>query len=77
LAGILAFFFQLYFRVLSLFTRTANSVAAAGDKARHGMERYDPPRQPMSLAHACELVDRIMRTWLEWKVSHHNQGSTT
>jgi len=60
---------------LNRFARTANSVAAAGDKARHGVERNDPPPNPMSLAHARELIDRIMRAWLEWKASHHDRGS--
>jgi hypothetical protein len=62
---------------LNRFTRTANSVAAAGDKARHGVELTVPPRKPISLAHAQELIDRIMRGWLEWKASHHDQGSVT
>jgi len=62
---------------LERFARTANSVAAAGDKARHGIERTDPPREPMSLSHARELIDRIMRSWLEWKASHHDEGSAT
>jgi hypothetical protein len=59
------------------FTHSADSVAAAGDKARHGVERTAPPRKPMSLAQARELIDRIMRDWLEWKASHHDPGSTT
>jgi len=59
---------------LELFERTANNPAAAGDKARHGVEKHKPPRKPMSLAHARELVDRIMRAWLEWKKSHHDQA---
>jgi hypothetical protein len=60
---------------LKHFERTANNPAAAGDKARHGVEKYKPPRKPMSLAHARELIDRIMRAWLEWKASHHGQAS--
>jgi hypothetical protein len=62
---------------LERFARTANSVAAAGDKARHGVERTDPPRKPMSLSHARELIDRIMNAWLAWKASHHDEGSAT
>ncbi len=50
-----------------LFTRTANSVAAIGDKARHGKESTKPPPQPMALITACELVDRLLRRWLDGK----------
>jgi len=62
---------------IECFARTANSVAAAGDKARHGIERTDPPPEPMSLSHAWELIDRIMRAWLEWRASDHDEGSAT
>ncbi len=62
---------------LERFARTANSVAAAGDKARHGVERTDPPRKRMSLSHARELIDRIMKAWLAWKASHHDEGTAT
>jgi len=61
---------------LDRFARTANSVAAAGDKARHGVERTHPPRKPMTFSHARELIDRIMKAWLGWKVSHHDEGAT-
>ena len=62
---------------LKRFTRTANSVAAVGDKARHGVEQSDPPPKPMSLAHARALIDRVLRAWLEWKASHDDQGGAT
>jgi hypothetical protein len=58
---------------LELFGRTANNPASAGDKARHGVVKHKPPHKPMSLAHARELVDRIMIAWLEWRVSRHDQ----
>ncbi len=54
---------------LERFARTANSVSAAGDRARHGKERTSPPRKPMDLSAARELVDRLMRAWLEWKAT--------
>lgn len=59
------------------FARTANSVAAAGDKARHGIESTDPPPKPMPLSDARELIDRIMKAWLSWKASCHGEGSAT
>jgi hypothetical protein len=37
---------------LERFTRTANSFAVAGDTARHGKPKGDPPADPMSLADA-------------------------
>jgi len=60
---------------LERFVRTANSPDAAGDKARHGVARTDPPRKPMSLSHARELIDRIVKAGLAWKPSHHDEGS--
>ena len=60
----------------SIFTGTANSVAAVGDKARHDFEKYPPPRKTMSLAHAPLLIDKIMRAWLGWKARHHDPESS-
>lgn len=54
-------------RSIERFTRTANSVTAAGDKARHGRERSQPPRNPVRLSEARELVDQILKGWLEYK----------
>lgn len=47
--------------------RNNASVAAAGDEARHGKERKDPPRKPMKLPEARGLVDRILKGWLHSK----------
>jgi hypothetical protein len=52
---------------LRRFTHTANSVSAAGDEARHGRERTQPPGDPMTLSEAKELVDRILKGWLRTK----------
>jgi hypothetical protein len=46
------------------FKHTANSVAAAGDEARHGKERTDPPKEPMSLGEARALVIDLVKRWL-------------
>lgn len=51
------------------FKRTANSVAAAGDQARHGKERTAPPPKPMRLARARNLIDGLLRSWLAWKAA--------
>lgn len=52
---------------LTRFEHTANSRRAAGDLARHGHERTDPPPNPMTLREAREFIDRIIRNWLESK----------
>lgn len=52
---------------LELFGRTANSVGAVGDLARHGKERTQPPETPMSLSEATSLVEVILHNWLRVK----------
>ena len=59
------------------FRHTANSVAAAGPRARHAIETTQPPPKPMPLSDARELIDRIMKAWLSWKASCHGGGSAT
>jgi hypothetical protein len=49
---------------LDRFRRTANSVAAAGDQARHGVEQTQPPPSPMPLNEARALIDHLLRSWL-------------
>lgn len=46
------------------FKRTANSVTAAGDDARHGKELADPPPSPMLLSEAESMVEELLRWWL-------------
>lgn len=46
------------------FKRTANSVHALGDQARHGHETTNPPRRSTSFADAQALVGRVLRAWL-------------
>ena len=48
-------------RQLARFSHTANSPEAAGDTARHGRERTQPPRRPMSLNDARELIRQVVR----------------
>jgi hypothetical protein len=47
------------------FKHSANSVTAAGDGARHGVEPTDPPADAMSLGEARSFVDGLLRRWLE------------
>jgi hypothetical protein len=46
------------------FKRTANSVKASGDKARHGADSVQPPPIPMSLGEGSAYVENLLRQWL-------------
>ena len=46
------------------FKRTANSVGAIGDSARHGRDSKTPPPNPMHLGEAVSLVEGILHNWL-------------
>jgi len=50
---------------ISLFRRTANSVGAIGDDARHGIDQEVPPKHPMDLTTAAALVRRLVKAWIE------------
>ena len=50
------------------FRRTANSPDAIGDKARHGVQKNDPPENPMSLAEAKAFILNIVKCWLDSKI---------
>lgn len=54
-------------RSIKRFKRSANSVAVAGDAARHGKETGTSPRQPMTLVEAEAYVAYIMEAWLAYK----------
>jgi hypothetical protein len=47
------------------FKHSANSVAVAGDAARHGVEPTQPPANAKTLAVARPYVDHLLRAWLE------------
>lgn len=51
--------------LLSRFTHSADSVKAAGDQARHGVERTHPPSKPLTISEARILLDRLLRAWLD------------
>ena len=46
------------------FTWTANSRHAIGGEARHGHNRFQPPKNPLSLKVAHDLVLGLVRHWL-------------
>jgi hypothetical protein len=52
---------------LDRFTHTANSAAAIGDDARHGHEKFQPPKNPMSLTEAKSLITGILTPWIDSK----------
>jgi hypothetical protein len=58
---------------ITRFTRTANSVAAVGDEARHGIQhgiqKDEPPEEPMTLAEAQVFISSLISKWLERKQS--------
>ena len=49
---------------LRRFRHSANSVAAAGDDARHGVEPTAPPTDAMTLPEARSLLDTLLARWL-------------
>jgi len=46
------------------FMRSANSVQASGDAARHGRENTEPPPDPMSADQAAAFLTQLIKTWL-------------
>lgn len=52
---------------VELFTRTANSRHAIGGEARHGHDRFLPPKSPLSHRDAHDLVLGLVRHWLAGK----------
>lgn len=56
-------------RQLKRFKHSANSVAVAGDNARHGKELSLPPGAPMSLGEAKAYVLYVLRAWLSAKTA--------
>lgn len=52
---------------LKRFKHSANSVAIAGDSARHGKEVTSPPANPMPLEEATAYVTYVVSAWLSSK----------
>lgn len=53
---------------IKLFRRTANSVAVAGDEARHGKKTGEPPKNPMAKKEGRELIKKIISEWMNEKI---------
>jgi hypothetical protein len=47
------------------FTQTAQSRKALGDEARHASEKYEAPKNPMTLDEARAFVKSMMETWVK------------
>jgi hypothetical protein len=52
---------------LRSFTSTANNWQAVGDAARHGHKKLDPPKNPMPLTEAANLIREWLGFWLKLK----------
>jgi hypothetical protein len=52
---------------IGLFRRTANSPDAIGIKARHGVQKNQPPLKPMSLNESKSFISQLLKYWLDSK----------
>ena len=50
---------------LKLFTHTANHPEASGDGGRHARNKEQPPKNPMPIEQARDLISRLVRAWLD------------
>ena len=50
---------------VKLFTHTANHPEASGDEGRHARTQQQPPKNPMPIEQARDLVSRLVRAWLD------------
>lgn len=57
------------------FKHTSCSPSAAGDEARHAVEKTHPPSDPMTISQAKEFVRRLAKRWVESKASQSGAGS--
>jgi hypothetical protein len=49
------------------FRRTAQSPAALGDKARHGIQSGTPPEDPMDISEARSMIRQMVKCWIDSK----------
>lgn len=52
------------------FKHTANNLEVAGDEARHGKKTGEPPKNPMSKKEGRDLVDKIIKEWINEKLKN-------
>ena len=53
---------------IKLLRRTANSYAASGLGARHALEEYEAPENPMPLTEGKRVIGQLLDGWLKSKV---------
>lgn len=51
------------------FTQTAQSPQVIGDEARHGRQKEQPPKKPMPLQEAIDLITLTTHEWINYKLS--------
>ncbi len=51
------------------FTQTAQSPHVLGDEARHGRQKEQPPKNPMPIQEAIDLITRTTHEWINYKLS--------
>jgi hypothetical protein len=56
-------------RKVTRFTHTADSVEALGDQARHAKKVGSPPRKPMTIQEAKQLIKGLLEKWIDSKIS--------
>jgi hypothetical protein len=59
---------------LKLFTRTACHPDAAGPDARHGRSREEPPKHPMPIAKARDLIGTLVCAWMDLLATSASTG---
>jgi hypothetical protein len=57
------------------FTQTAQSPQVIGDEARHGRQKQEPPKEPMTLQQASDLITRMTHQWIDYKLSQPSTRS--
>jgi hypothetical protein len=50
---------------VDVFSQTANHPQAAGPAARHARSKYEPPKHPMPIALARQLISKLVCAWLD------------
>lgn len=53
---------------LSRFTNTCNSPDILGNNARHGVQKGNPPKEPMSIEEALDFIREMACGWIKEKI---------
>jgi len=57
-----------FYNEINRFKQTAQSYEAIGEEARHAHTRFTRPEIPMDLSRARDLIQRIVKMWLDSKI---------